>query len=271
MAVFRDGDARFRHVAKFKPQRGLQAAAGVTNALSAVAMQAQLAAIERAIADVADLVKSVAGKLDDRFYAELAATEGLLRETYRAATASGYLSDLMWDQIAPLALLVRQNQEYADHQLRRLVHELQGKKSVKDRRSWLKSKRGEVQEALESVERASRMSAQFGSLRLWRLSVANDVALPFYSKVLRDQLPAREEAVLSLHAALLHTLEGKQPGSWTSFHSPFDSRRVRAMLKEVGSLLDEIAPPSTQPASINQALPAPIGAGDAKSSNERAQ
>ena len=34
-------------------------------------MQAQLAAIERAITDVADIARSMIGKLDDRFQAEL--------------------------------------------------------------------------------------------------------------------------------------------------------------------------------------------------------
>lgn len=254
MGVLRDGDAKFRHVVRFHPQRGLQAAAGIGNALSAVAMQAQLAAIERAIAEVSDQVRSIAGKLDDRFQSELAAAESLLLETYRAARYSGFLTKIMWSQIAGLALLVRQHQEYADRQLRRLTEELAAKRSVKDRRSWLKSKRTEIREALHSVERASRMSVQFGSLRLWHLAVADDPALAFYKEELAESIPSRELAVRELHAELLKTLEHRKPGRWTSFHSPLDSRRVRGMLDEVAALLEEAAPGSPTRDRNNDAI-----------------
>src|SRR5450631_3970770 len=80
--VLRDGGGHFRHVVKFKPATTAEVAGSAANIIGAVAMQAQLAAIEKAIAEVAESVRGVQQTLDIYSAAKRGAISAVLEEAY---------------------------------------------------------------------------------------------------------------------------------------------------------------------------------------------
>lgn len=267
MGVFRDGGGKFRHVVRFQPATALQTLNGITGLLSAVAMQAQLASIQRAIADVAADVMRVERTQENLITSEMKAVEGLLRETYDAAMSSGELTDVMWDQIAGIALLVRKHDEFSALQLRDITRELAAQRSVKDRRHWLKKNRHRLAERLGAAQHASVLSAQYGALRLWRLTSLDDPSRDFYVRELTTSVPRREALVADLAVELRKAIDDAAHVGWsTRIHSPFDSRRVRRLMKEVNddfqkvtglTLAGVLEQPADEPQAVDSAdLPA---------------
>ncbi len=233
MGVLRGSGGQFQHVIRFSPATGLQAMLSITGLASALAMQAQLSAIQDSLADLRDDVRRVDRRLTIEASAESAATRGLLEEVYRAASTSGILTDTMWSELAPISWIVRKHEEYADLTLKLLKDELAAQGDVGSKKKWLKEHGPELTQAHDRMEEQSRVSAQMGALRLWRLMLTEDPSLPFYLEDLRASIPARAEAVRQIVREVDDVLElAGQTNRWDRLISPFDSRDVARRSQE---------------------------------------
>ena len=234
LGVVRGESGKFSHVHRFHPAAGAPALSALTGLLSAVAMQAQLAAIQRAITEVAADVLRIERTQENLITSEMRAVDGLLRETYEAATESGELTDVMWDQIAGIALHVRKHDEFSAMQLRDITRELACQKSVKDRRSWLRKNRDRLGERLAAAQHSGVLSAQYGALRLWRLTSKNDPSRDFYVRSLRPAMGGRDALLQELIQELKRSIEKAEVVTiWSRLHRPFDSGKVKALIAQV--------------------------------------
>ena len=235
LGVLRGAGGKFEHVIRFNPAMGLQALSGITGALSAIAMQAQLAAIERALASLADDVRVVQQMLDNQTSSSLAGVREVLEEVYESVRATGAFSQIAWDQVAPLAGPVFANRDLANRRLRDLITELGTKKSTSDRRAWLKKNSRRLFLALSESEDAERSVIQYAGLRLWRLTAIQDSTLPYYQLDLEKKLRDREWRRGSSQVSMREALEAAGETHWFDWlHSPIDSRAVE---KGVASLI----------------------------------
>lgn len=234
MGVVQNSSGKFSHILRFKPAAGGQALTAATGLLSAIAMQAQLASIERAIADVAADVIRVERAQDSLITSEMRAVDGLLRETYDAAMASGELTDVMWDQIMGVALLVRKHEEFSAMQLADITRELAQLKTLKSRRAWLIKNRSRLGERLAAAQHSGILSIQYGALRLWRLTTKDDPSRDYYVSALRDAVKRRDGIVQELLDEFARSIDSANKVSGlANLHSPFDARKVKKLMFEV--------------------------------------
>jgi hypothetical protein len=265
MGVLRDDGAKFRHLVKFKPQQGLQVASSATSVLSAVAMQAQLAAIERAVAELGHQVAQVREMLAISATAERVAVATVLMSTYQASSAAGVLSQGAWDQVASMAVTVEKVTEQARRDLDRLLDDLAAQRSTKARRSWMEKNRKALILALESVAQAERSRLQYSALRLWWLSATGDPLLEPYTDQMHQLIAAQETKRLELGARLGSLLDSaEQTWWWDHVHSPIDSRKMQALVRELSTTLREggvvpAAVPPTPKVIEGPSTPAPDG------------
>lgn len=251
LAVLRDGK-NFRHVVRFKPQQGLDLLANTTNILSAVAMQAQLAAIERAVAEVARQVEQVREMLTITATSERVAVSTVLMSTYEASSAAGVLSQTAWDQVAPMATTVEKVAEQARRSLDLLLDDLQAQRSTKARRSWMEKNRQRLVLALEAVTETERSRLQYSALRLWWLSASSDPLLEAYTGQMHELVTAQEQRRVQLGTRLGGLLDSaEQTWWWDHVHSPIDSRKMQAMVRELSTTLREggVVPAVDRPAA----------------------
>ena len=238
MGVLRDNTGVFRHVIRFRPVQGVQALTGITGVLGAVAMQAQLASIEKALAELTADVARVQVTLDNRASAEQSAVELVLLEIYRGAQATGLLTQAAWDQVAPLALPVRQNVEYAKSRLGALLDELNTRKSVGERRSWLRKNDAVLRQALAAVARTNQAHVQYSALRVWWLSVSGDRSLEHFVRELPDLIRSQRDRRELAGESVARALKGAGRTWWFDrAHSPFDTS---ALEKHVERLTESL-------------------------------
>ena len=259
LGVLRDG-RNFRHLVRFKPQQGLQLASSATSILSAVAMQAQLAAIERAVAEVARQVEQVREMLTITATAERVAVSTVLMSTYEASSAAGVLSQSAWDQVAPMATSVEKVAEQARRELDLLLDDLQAQRSTKARRAWMEKNRQGLVLALESVAQTERSRLQYSALRLWWLSASSDPLLQAYTGQMHDLVAAQEQRRLQLGTRLGGLLDSaEQTWWWDHVHSPIDSHKMRAMVRELSTTLREggVVPTVEKP-DLHESIEGPV-------------
>lgn len=238
MGVLRDGGAKFRHVVRFKPQQGLQLASSATGILSAVAMQAQLAAIERAIAQLSLQVQQVREMLAIASASERAAVATVLMSTYEASTKAGVLSQSAWDQVAPMATTVEKVAEEARRQLNLLLDDLEKQRSTGDRRAWFTKYEQSLIDALEAVASTERSRMQYSALRLWWLGASHDPLLEPYTEQMQQLALDQEQRRISLGDRLGALLDdAEQTWWWDHVHSPIDSRKVRTHVRALSNTL----------------------------------
>jgi hypothetical protein len=244
LGVLRGTDGTFRHVIRFRPAQMLQTATSVTGALSAIATQAQLARIEKAIGAVSDQVDALSRSVDLDREADGEAIRGVILEVYRAAQSTGTLTIAMWDQLAPVNKDVRRLQARSAleaKELRRRLEALRGA-SVGDRRAQLVNlESGELQAVFDDLQRDNRALLQFQALRLWHLTVAGDAGLEAYVTELRGVVTEQGELIAGLYKAIEDAVEAAGGSSrFQTVFSPFDSRRVRDRTGKLLGQLDEM-------------------------------
>ena len=249
MGVLRDAGGQFKHVIRFRPAIGLQALSGVTGALSAIAMQAQLAAIEREIRALAEDVHRVQVSLDIHATSRRVGVAEVLREVYEGSTSCGVLTQSAWDQIAPIASDVYRNSDFTKRELRAMLDELASKKSTGDRRGWLEKNQGRLIHKWIEAEQAEQAVLQYARLRLWWLATTADPALTHFVDDLSVKIVARQHRKGELAKAVREGLNrAGRTNRFDSIHSPFDTRalekivdRLSASLQEVGLLeIDDV-------------------------------
>jgi hypothetical protein len=215
----------------------LQTASSVSGALSAIATQAQLARIEKAIGAVSQQVDALTRATERDREADGEAIRGVILEVYRAAQSTGTLTRAMWDQLAPLNKDVRRLQARSALEAKALREELEElrTKSIRDRRTRLGDlESGELQAVFDDLQRDNRALIQFQALRLWHLTVAGDAGLEAYVSELRGALEAQAELVGGLHEAIEDAVEAAGGSSrFQDLFSPLDSRRVKDKTKKL--------------------------------------
>ena len=216
LALIRSSDSsRWAAVTRIKPLSGglVRSAASGPAVLSAIAMQAQLAQVEKSIGEVRDAVNAVQGYLEAAERASVEGRRDTLATVYRTAQESGQMTQSLWDQIQDLESPLRRDVKLADRFLAEQVGKLEQGASglVGSRLKWLEDVGGPLAEAVAGVADARRSLVQFSMLRLWWLAAVGDPTLPSRQSQLREllaELPdhadeqARIEAVLEAAGAL---------------------------------------------------------------------
>jgi len=250
MGVLRQTDGKFARVIRFKAATGLQRIGGVTGALQGMALQAQLASIEKAIGRVVDKVERVQNSLDWTREADARATRAVVMEVYRASQATGTLTPAMWDQIAPLGHSVRRLQEHAKLELQSMAQqldELAGKR-VKQRRTELISlEKGDLERAFSNLQHANRTLAQFHALRMWHLIESGDPTLSSYQAELLNEIDDQEQLLRQVRSVFMAAVGGAgERGKIESILSPFDAHRLEQAAQSLLEQLDAIRMPVTR-------------------------
>lgn len=125
LALVRGSKGRFQHVARLKGVGGLAAAASMTNALSAMALQAQLDRIEKQLTAISEQVGSVQRQQLREWHAEARAVQDQLAEVYRTARSVETLSDNNWGQIESSGILLRTHLLHDIERLREAITTLE--------------------------------------------------------------------------------------------------------------------------------------------------
>lgn len=210
MGVVRGAGGGIEHLARITPLSSTAASAAVSlpTALAALALQAQLARMEKAIAAVDEQVRDLHWKVDARRAGELAATREQLAQAYRIAQASGSVDEVTWQQLAPAAMKVAEQQDYARQRLQHTCDKIRALRhsNVDNRAKKLNHIfRHEVESVLAELTATNRQLVQFHVLRLWRLVEIGSPTLPAYLDELHATLatqPAPDEVREQLKQAV---------------------------------------------------------------------
>jgi hypothetical protein len=227
LAVVQDANGKFMHVLRIQPLKGVQALSAGTGALSAIAMQAQMAAIEKKLEEVLDGVRDIQASIDRHEQAQLDGMERTLNDIYQGARTSGVLTQSAWDQLAPLRKFIDEHHVNAELKVKALVEELTRQKSTGDRRGWLRTNGPKLEKALAQLAQAERSLIQFEALRAWWLALTDDASAGHYAEQLRTRLDERRRNRGAIEEATLQALESaRETWAWDFVHSPWDSSKV---------------------------------------------
>jgi hypothetical protein len=227
LAVVQDANGKFMHVLRIQPLKGIQALSAGTGALSAIAMQAQMAAIEKKLQEVLDGVRDIQASIDRHEQAQLDGMERTLNDIYQGARTSGVLTQAAWDQLAPLRKFIDEHHVNAELKVKALVEELAKQKSTGDRRGWFRNNGPKLEKALAQLAQAERSLIQFEALRAWWLALTDDASAGHYAEQLRSRLDERRRTRGTLEEATLKALESaRETWAWDFVHSPWDSSKV---------------------------------------------
>jgi len=271
LAVLRGSSGKFSHVVRFKPAVGLQALSGVTGILSAVAMQAQLAALERSLARMAEDVRRIQETLSIQSTSRLMGTAEILQDVYRSANATGMLTRSSWEQVAPLGVHVFTNRDYSARHLQRLLDELHGLTSFADKRRWFERNEVLFIEAMCQLEEAERAVIQYSVLRLWWLMRTADPGLSHYMEDLNSRLIVRMDRKRTVDENVKEVLAATANTTWLDrLVSPFDSR---ATVRSAEDLLHALADSGllTVPTGRSELTAESADPSDAKGADELAE
>ena len=192
LGVIRGTKGTWSGLARIKPVSGglVKSASAGPAVLNAIAMQAQLAQVEKSIAEVRDAVNAVKGYLEAADEAAVEGRRDTLRTVYRTAMETGRMSQSLWDQIQDLEGPLRRDVKLADRYLATAVSDLELGVSglVGSRLKWLEEAGHPLAAAVASVADARRCLVQFSMLRLWWLAVVEDPTLASRQSQLRELL-----------------------------------------------------------------------------------
>jgi hypothetical protein len=192
LAVIRGSGGTFAQPARITPLSGglVRSAVAGPAMLSAIALQAQLAGVEKSIGEVRDAVDALKGYLEAAERASVEGRRDTLATVYRTAQETGRMTQSLWDQIQDLEAFLRRDVKLADRALAQAVSELEQAAPglVGSRLKWLDDACSPVAAAVAGVADARRSLVQFAILRLWWLAVDDDPTLPSRQSQLRELL-----------------------------------------------------------------------------------
>ncbi|MCF3129100.1 hypothetical protein [Streptomyces olivochromogenes] len=244
LALVRGNKGRFQHVARLKGVGGLAAAASMTNALSAMALQAQLDRIEKQLTTISEQVGSVQRKQLREWHAEARATQLQLAEVYQTARSAGTLSETNWRQIESSGILLQTHQLHDIEQLRDAITTLEDvarDQTLRGRERRLTSAIEGILAARAALEDSSRSWAQFSALRLWRMTIVDDPTLePYREKLAADiaqQAATLDPLIAQADAAVRQVADFRW---WHRVRNPIAARRLPAKVEAALSEVSEI-------------------------------
>lgn len=245
MGVLRDQRGTFRHVVRFRPARGVAALSSLTNVFGAVSMQAQLASIEKTLRALAENVRQVQSTLDNRAEADRRALAMQLEEIYRAARATGLLTQSAWDQIAGSGRDAIRDVEFAQLELDSLMDGIKTRTSVAKRREWIDKNEGLLRARLAALDRANCTLVQYQALRIWWLSITEDPSLDHYLAELRENVASLHRLPTAVRSDIADALDQAGKTWWFDrVHSPFHTQAVVERYGRVSSDLRGAPAPS---------------------------
>ncbi len=255
LSVVQDANGKFSHVLRIAPATGAQALSAGTGVLSAVAMQAQLASIERKLQEVLDGVRDLQASIDRHEQAQLDGMDRTLNDIYQGARAAGVLTQSAWDQLAPLRKFIDEHHVNAELKVKALVADLKKLKTTGDRRAWFNESGPKLEKALAQLAQAERALIQFEALRVWWLALTDDAAAGHYAEQLRERVTARRKSRGVLESQTMDVLEAaRETWAWDFVHSPWDSSKVETQAVRLRKRLQ------AQGLLVNQAVidPGPV-------------
>lgn len=239
LAVVKDANGKFIHVLRIEPLKGVQALSAGTGALSAIAMQAQMAAIEKKLQEVLHGVRDLQASIDRHEQAQLDGMDRTLNDIYQGARTSGVLTQAAWDQLAPLRKFIDEHHANAELKVKALVDDLAKQKSTGDRRGWFRTNGPKLEKALAQLAQAERSLIQFEALRAWWLALTDDAAAGHYAEQLRARLDERRRTRGAIEEATLQALESaRDTWVWDFVHSPWDSSKVETQAVQLRNRLN---------------------------------
>lgn len=232
LALVRDSNGRFQHVARLKGVGGLAAAASMTNALSAMALQAQLDRIEKQLTTISGQVGSIQRQQLRQWHAEARAAQDQLAEVYRTARSVGTLSDINWGQIESSAILLRTHLNHDTDRLHEAITKLENvarDRNLRGRERDLAESVGFLLASGAALEVSSRSWVQFSALRLWRMTVVDDpTAEPYREELaayIADQATTLDPLIARAETAISQAADFRW---WHLARSPIVGRRLPA-------------------------------------------
>jgi hypothetical protein len=202
LGVVKAADGKFAGVLTFEPVGPLAGLApGLPVLLSAMAMQAQLLAIERKLDDIQADIDTIIRDGHIEVLAEARAALRILDDVHGDVIASGQLADGDWERVVPLELAVRKLHEQAGAHLRDLEHRLgQVEGGLGPRLQALRrvARHGEAGFWFQTYVVAEAAVAKWDFLRLVRLATEADSRLEREVRQADAALRERRDFVISL-------------------------------------------------------------------------
>lgn len=251
--VLRD-DGKISSVTRLREVGGLAAgAASLTNAMSAMAMQAQLDRIERQLTVISEGIDTANRELLRQWHAQALGAQDVLREVYATATRAGELTAANWTQVASIGHVVR-TQIHGDRD--RLSHaiadleQLASAPDVKERMKELDSKVDAVRSAHVALSESTRTWAQYSALRLWHFTVTGDPTLEAYRAELHLFIKSSRNEIEPLRLRASAAVSQVAKYRWTSMaRHPLIVRRLPAASADRLATLEAV---NWQPLELRQ-------------------
>jgi hypothetical protein len=204
LGIIRGTEGAWSGLSRIKPLSGglVKSAAAGPAMLSAIAMQAQLAQVEKSIGEVRDVALAIRGHLEEHERAEVEGRRASLASAYRTAMDAGEMTQGIWDGIQHLEDLLGKDIAIADRRLAEAVRTFTGSREarVSKRLTWMNDAGEPVAAALASVADARRAFIQFSVLRLWWLAVSDDSSLASRQAQLGEAIAALPDHVAACDA-----------------------------------------------------------------------
>ncbi len=254
LAIVKNANGKFSSIARLRSVGGLAASAtSMTNALSAMALQAQLDRIERQLSALSDGIDTVNRELLREWHAQILGAQDMLREVYGTATRTGELTPANWAQIASIGQVVRAQINGDRDRLVAAVEDLERlavARDLKQRMKDLDSRVDAVRSAHAALTESTRTWAQYSALRLWHFTVSADPTIEAYRQELKTFIESSHEDVKPLRVRASNALGQLTEARWTArARHPLIARRLPSASKGRLAILDKV---NWQPLELRQ-------------------
>lgn len=220
LAIAKRADGKFASVARLRQVGGIAASASsMTNALSAMALQAQLDRIERQLSAISDGIDSVNREQLREWHAQTLGAQDMLRQVYSTAAQAGELTSPNYDQIAGIGHVVRTQLNGDRDRLSAAVADLERLAAARDLKTRLKdidAKVEAVQLAHAALTESTRSWAQYSALRLWQFTVIGEPALEAYRKELQVFIESSKKEIEPLRVRSSEAVGKLAQYRWTA-------------------------------------------------------
>jgi len=233
LAIAKNANGKFAGIARLRQVGGLAAgAASMTNALSAMALQAQLDRIERQLTAISDGIDQVSREQLRQWHAHTLGAQDMLREVYSTATRTGELTPENFGQISSIGQVIRAQINGDRDRLAAAVADLEQLAVARD----LKKRKKEIDSRIDAVQRAhaaltesTRAWAQYSTLRLWHFNVTGDPTLEAYRQNLQTLIETSHHQVEPLRVRAEQAARRLATATWTArARHPIIARRLPA-------------------------------------------
>ncbi|MFP3714715.1 hypothetical protein [Puerhibacterium sp. TATVAM-FAB25] len=244
LAVVRGAKGHFDHIARLRSVKGLVAASSVTNAVAAMAVQAQLERVEKQLTALSEQIADVHCELLTQWDAKARAAEALLAQTYRTAGLAETLSVTNWGRVESAGLEILAHFYKDNDELAKAVSQLErlaSSRSLKHREMQIEKRTAAVVAAHRALARSSKSWVQYSMLTIWRMAVLEDPSLEPHRLDLEhfiDQQAATIEQLAQRTDTAIRQLGDFR--WWRSVQHPVSRTRLPAMVSSALSKAAQI-------------------------------